>query len=94
MFPGTRPVGLYPWPDSNRHPVRDNILSVARLPVSPHGYFLCCAAPIRTGKYGTKIRCVAVTPRRKLLFYLSFKVLDFLFHHLDRLIKTFGCTPS
>ena len=29
---------LYPRPESNRHPFRDHILSVARLPVSPRGY--------------------------------------------------------
>lgn len=32
-------LALYPRPESNRHPLRDHILSVARLPISPRGYF-------------------------------------------------------
>ena len=58
------------------------------------GKTVCCAVPIRTGITSAKNLGVAITLRRNVLFYLFFKVFDFLFHRFNRLVKTFGCPET
>ena len=54
----------YPWPDSNRHTITVQHFECCAATFSPHGYFLCCAAPIRTGNTSAKNLGVTITPRR------------------------------